>query len=165
MTIFIQWGFWDPFQGFGDEISGLSTHSQTLETLRVRKLGGSSSTTFHFHFVKGFKVVVLAMQIVFFHFEVEPQYYIHENLARDNAIVRKMYGIILYHIMLCCDEHRVWISIIFFLLIFHNFVHVCCCGCEGFTHPLGREEKSKVKGLFGLENVLRTLEYVLHCMP
>lgn len=27
----------------------------------------------------------------------------------------------------------------------------CCYGCEGFTHPLGREEKSRVKGLVGLE--------------
>ena len=27
----------------------------------------------------------------------------------------------------------------------------CCYGCEGFTHPLGREEKSSVEGLVGLE--------------
>ena len=29
----------------------------------------------------------------------------------------------------------------------HNFVYECCYGCEGFTDPLGREEKSRVKGL------------------
>ena len=62
-----------------------------------------------------------------------------------------MCGIILYHVVLCCDEHEVWISIVFLLLIIHDFVHVYCCGCEGFTHPLGRKEKSRVKGLVGLE--------------
>ena len=29
--------------------------------------------------------------------------------------------------------------------------------CEGFTHPLGREDKSKVKGIVGLENVFENL--------
>ena len=36
----------------------------------------------------------------------------------------------------------------------------------GLTLTLvGREEKSRVKGLVRLENVLRTLDYGLHCMP
>lgn len=32
-----------------------------------------------------------------------------------------------------------------------------CYRCEGFTHPLGRAEKSKVKGIVGLENVFENL--------
>ena len=36
-------------------------------------------------------------------------------------------------------------------------MHECCYGCEGFTHPLGREEKSRVKGIVGLKNVFENL--------
>ena len=42
--------------------------------------------------------------------------------------------------------------LIFFLDPFgSNLIVKCCYGCDGFTHPLGREEKYKVKGLVGLE--------------
>ena len=36
-------------------------------------------------------------------------------------------------------------------------MHESCYGCEGFTQHLGREEKSRVKGLVGLENVFENL--------
>ena len=39
----------------------------------------------------------------------------------------------------------------FFNLLVLELNARCCYGCEGFTHPLGREEKSRVKGLVGLE--------------
>ena len=69
----------------------------------------------------------------------------------------KMCGIILYHVVLCCDEHEFCIFTDLLLFIFHDFVHEFCYGCEGFTHPLGREEKSRVKGLVRLENVFESL--------
>ena len=49
--------------------------------------------------------------------------------------------------------------------LFIHFVMYVVYGCKDFTHPFGREEKSKVKGLVRHENILRTLEYGLHCMP
>ena len=72
--------------------------------------------------------------------------------------------------MLCSDSvivHCVFMKFLDFLLEDPclDLKFKCSYGFEGFTHPLGREEKSRVKGLVGLENVLRTLEYGLHCMP
>ena len=50
---------------------------------------------------------------------------------------------------MCIVFHE--ISWFFFLDCFgFDFNVKCCYGCEGFTHPLGREEKSRVKGLIGL---------------
>lgn len=45
----------------------------------------------------------------------------------------------------------------FLSLIFFIFDMSVVHGCDDFGHPLGREEKSRVKGLFGLENLVERL--------
>ena len=47
--------------------------------------------------------------------------------------------------------------VVFDFLLFLHFVMYVVYGCEDFTHPLGREDKSRVKGLVGLENVFEYL--------
>ncbi len=41
----------------------------------------------------------------------------------------------------------------FYFTLFFHFVMYAFYGCEDFTHFFGREEKSRVKGLVGLENL------------
>ena len=47
----------------------------------------------------------------------------------------------------------VFLSCSCLFVFYRSVVH----GCEELTHPLGREEKSRVKGLVGLGNVVESL--------
>ena len=52
---------------------------------------------------------------------------------------------------MCIVFHEIsWFSSFLNLLVLELNVK-CCYGCDRFTHPLGREDKSRVKSLVGLE--------------
>ena len=47
--------------------------------------------------------------------------------------------------------------VVFDFLLFLHFIMYLVYGCEDFTHPLGREENSWVKGLVELDNLVEKL--------
>ena len=51
---------------------------------------------------------------------------------------------------MCIVFHEIFVSFFFLDPFVFDWNVKCCYGCEGFTHPLRREEKSRVKGLINL---------------
>ena len=57
--------------------------------------------------------------------------------------------------MLCCVYSLVVLVLASCLLLL--FDRIVVYGCEDFTHPLGREEKFRVKELIGLDHLVENL--------